>query len=66
MDWEKVSVLLDVLHKSANAGPAYNWFAGLAMEELKQIRRDAEPPVEAKTPDPSPGLFDRAKAKLGG
>jgi len=43
MDWEKVAVLLDVVHKTASAGPAYVWFGDQARVELQKIKDAAEP-----------------------
>lgn len=41
MDWIKVAALLEVVHKSATAGPAYTWFGDMAYAELRKLKEEA-------------------------
>lgn len=50
MDWEKVSLLLDVIHKAASAGPKYKWIVDGADGVLDTMKNQAMatpiPPTE--------------------
>jgi hypothetical protein len=49
MDFERIAMLLDVVHKAAGAGPAYAFFGDAAWAELRKIREDATVSSTAET-----------------
>ena len=70
LDWDKVSTLLEVVHKAVTAGPAYTWFGDQAYaellkmkeEELKQWQKTSlenTDPTEALEPEPQAGVLRR-------
>jgi hypothetical protein len=54
MDWQKVAILLDVVHKAAAAGPDFSWFGSQATEELRKMAVVA--PIE-RASDKAPPIF---------
>lgn len=61
IDFDRVSLLLDVIHKSATGGPKLNVFAALASAELEDMASGAKDKLNAiiearkpSTPEPEP------------
>lgn len=45
---QKVWMLLDIIHKAAGAGPAYQWLVDMAAAEVNKMKPTPEP-----TPEPA-------------
>jgi hypothetical protein len=63
IDFEKAALLLDVVHKAATAGPAFNWVGALATEELAMMKAPTpvvrEPVEEEPAEETKDGGFRR-------
>lgn len=59
MDWEKISTLLDVIHKASTAGPEFGWIAARARVELGKFHEvNNEWPQYPPPPKPDPNYRD--------
>jgi hypothetical protein len=58
MNWEKILLLLQVVHSASEAGPRFAKFASQAAQELEQEWLEAHPAPE---PSPAQELDDEPK-----
>lgn len=57
MDYAKLANLLDVIHKAAAAGPAYQWIVDAANKDVSAMK-PADP-----VPEPAPGAASEPDAE---
>lgn len=61
MDFAKISVLLDVIHKAVGAGPQFAWVLAQAQQALDKEREASQPDLNAQEAAKKKADEDRAK-----
>lgn len=65
MDWNRIAILLEVIHKAAAAGPVYGWLVSQADAELSKLKELHTGPAVAPPIPFVPTDFDLIVKPIG-